>query len=130
MPYMPEGLLRVPFLQCEEFGPSPGRGTAFLLWPPSIRSRRSTKINAVQVPANRFAGHLHLALIFEPHDLLDGMVTTDPTEQDSPLPSEGVRWVDLSSVYCEVASSDSDNLWVPAYWAIKSRGYADTFGRP
>ena len=63
------------------------------------------------------------------HNLFNSMIATGTAEQDTPLPCQAVRGVDLSSIDSEVASSDPDQFGVPAYRAFKSRGYTDTFSR-
>ena len=117
------------FLRCEEFSPCPGRGRAFLLWPLAIRSWRLTQIDTFQVPTNRFVRHLHSASIVKSHNLLNRMIATDTAEQDTPLPCQAMRGVDLSPIDLKVTSSDPDQFWVPTYRAFKSRGYANTFSR-
>ena len=87
-------------------------------------------INTLQVPTNSIVRHLHPALIMQSHNLFNRMIATDTAEQDTPLPCEAMRGVDLSPVDLEVASSDPDKFWVAASRIIKSRWYAGTFGRP
>ena len=130
MPFCLGGTCHVLLLRCEESGPGPWWVCAFLLWPSAVRSWRLTQIDASQVPTNRFVRHLHSASIVKSHNLLNRMIATDTAEKDTPLPCQAMRGVDLSSIDHKVASSDPDKLWLPAYWAFESRGYADTFGRP
>ena len=117
------------FLRCEESGPGPRWVCAFLLWPSAARSWRLAQIDASQVPTNRIARHLHPASIMKSHNLLNRMIATDTAEQDTPLPCQAMRGVDLSSIDFEVTSSDPDQFWVPAYRAFKGRGYANRFSR-